>query len=161
MAAQLACSARYGASSGNVEQVLDRCRRAFVLYPWNYYFSIFAAESAYYSAGDVPADIRAVRLQQAALWCERGLMQNKYRSQLRRLKTRFLWEDSPSEAIAYWEAHTQWQYWEPYNHQTLAEYYALYGEFAKAERELKLIESFSAYEPTRKFIESEKNNWAE
>jgi hypothetical protein len=161
LAAQLACSARYGAAASNVEYVLDSCRQAYVLYPWNYYFSILAAEAAYYSAGNVPDEVRARRLQQAELWCERGLIQNQYRSQLRRLKTRFLWETSPSEAIAYWTAYTDWQYWEPYNHQTLAEYYAKYGEFEQAERELKLIAHFPAYESTRKFIESEKANWIE
>jgi len=150
-----------GASVADVEQVLDNCRRAFVLYPRNYYFSIFASELAYYKADEAKGDMRTQRIQQAELWCERGLMQNGYRSQLRRLKTRFLWERSPSEAIAYWEAHTNWQFWEPYNHETLAGLYAKYGDFGKADRELKLIEGFPSYAPTRTLIESEKKYWAE
>lgn len=161
MAARLAWNAQYGASGANVEQVLDQCRRAFVLYPWNYYFSIFASELAYYKADEVQGDSRRERLQQAQLWCERGLMQNGYRSQLRRLKTRFLWEQSPAEAIAYWESHTRWQFWEPYNHETLAGLYAKYGEFDKAGRELSLIKPFSNYDATRALIESEKTFWAE
>ena len=88
-------------------------------------------------------------------------MQNGYRSQLRRLETRLLWDRSPAEAIAYWEAHTNWQYWEPYNHETLAGLYANYGEFEKADRELKLLVNFPAYEPTRTLIENEKKIWAE
>lgn len=160
-AARLAWDARYGAASTQVEEVLDLCRRAYVLYPWNYYFSIYAAELAYYKADEVQGDLRKARLDQAQRWCERGLMQNGYRSQLRRLKTRFLWEQSPAEAIAYWEAHTRWQFWEPYNHETLAGLYAKYGEFDKAERELSLIKPFPAYEATRALIESEKTFWAE
>lgn len=160
-ASQLARKAQYGVSATNVEQVLDNCRRAYVLYPWNYYLSIFAAELAYYKVDEVKGLVRAERLRQAALWCERGLIQNGYRSQLRRLKTRLLWESAPSEAIAYWEAHTDWQYWEPYNHETLAGLYAKYGEFDKAARELELIKNFPVYEVTRTLIEQEKKFWAE
>lgn len=161
VAAQLAREARYGSASTHVEYVLDQCQRAFKLYPWNYYFSIHAAELAYYTAEQVTGELRTGRLRQSALWCERGLMQNPYRSQLRRLRTRFLWEKSPAEAIAYWEAHTRWQYWEPYNHETLAGLYAKYGEFEKAERELKLIEKFPAHAATRVMVENEKKEWGE
>jgi hypothetical protein len=156
LAARLSWNAQHGPSSTNVERVLDQCRRAYVLYPWNYYFSIYAAELAYYQADEVQGDLRKERLDQAQRWCERGLMQNGYRSQLRRLKTRFLWEQSPAAAIAYWEAHTRWQFWEPYNHETLAGLYAKYGE-----RALGLIKAFPAYEVTRALIESEKISWAE
>ena len=161
VAANLSRKAQFGVPAPDVEQVLDSCRRAFVLYPWNYYFSIFAAELAYYKAGEVNGDQQAERIRQAELWCERGLMQNCYKSQLRRLKTRFLWERSPSEAIAYWEVNTNWQYWEPYNHETLAELYAKFGEFEKASHELKLIENFPAYAATRTLIENEKKFWNE
>jgi hypothetical protein len=161
LAAHWAWKAQYGTSAPEVEQVMASCRRAFVLYPWNYYFSIFASELAYYKADEATGAQREERLHQSELWCERGLMQNRYRSQLRRLKTRFLWDNSPSEAIAYWEAHTNWQYWEPYNHETLAGLYAKYGEFDKAARELKLLVNFPAYEATRTLIESEKKIWAE
>lgn len=161
VAAALAHEARFGSSSSNVEFVRDACRRAYTLYPWNYYFSIFTAELAYYRADEVSGPLRDERLRQAEMWCERGLMQNGYRSQLRRLKTRFLWERSPAEAIAYWEAHTRWQYWEPYNHETLAGLYARYGEFDKAEQALKVIEKFPAYAETRAMVEKEKQEWGE
>lgn len=160
VAAWLSYDALYGPASTQVEHVLGRSQRAFALYPWNHYLSIHAAELAYYRADEIP-ELRAERLRQAELWCERGLMQNQYRSQLRRLKTRFLWEKSPAEAISYWEAHTRWQFWEPYNHETLAELYARYGEFEKAERELKLIEKFPSYAATRILIDNEKKEWGE
>lgn len=161
LAARLSWKAQHGSTAPDVELVLDSCRRAFVLYPWNYYLSIYAAEMAYYRADEVKGALHDERIRQAELWCGRGLMQNQYRSQLRRLKTRFLWETSPAEAIAYWEAHTNWQYWEPYNHETLAGLYAKYGEFEKAEAELKLITNFPEYKTTQTLIKSEKEIWAE
>jgi len=160
-AAHWSRKAQCGPPTRDVEQVLECCRRAFVLYRWNYYLSTFAAEWAYYKADEVGGDLKAERMRQAELWCERGLMQNGYKSQLRRLKTRFLWERSPAEAIAYWESHTHWQYWEPYNHETLAELYAKYGELDKATCELKLIENFPAYEATRAVVENERKFWTE
>ncbi len=161
VAARYSWAAQHGVGAPDVEKILESCHRAYVLYPWNYYFSIYASEMAYYRADEVKGGLRAERMRQAELWCERGLIQNGYRSQLRRLKTRFLWEHSPSEAIAYWEAHTNWQFWEPYNHETLAGLYAKYGEFDKAERELQLLKNFATYGATQTLIESEKKLWAE
>lgn len=161
VAAQLSWQAQYGAMAKDVDQVADRCQRAFALYPWNYYLSIYTAELAYYKSDEVKGELRDQRLRLAELWCDRGLMQNGYRSQLRRLKTRFLWKHTPAEAIAYWEAYTNWQFWEPYNHETLAGLYAKYGEMDKADRELKWIEAFPAYEATRTLVENEKKLWAE
>ncbi len=161
LASYWSLESQFGESRDDVDKVLEQCQRAFVLYPWNYYFSIYAAELAYYKIDEAQGELRTKRFQQAQLWCERGLMQNGFRSQLRRLQTRILWDRSPSEAIAYWEAHTKWQFWEPYNHETLAGLYAKYGDFEKANHELKLIEGFPAYEATRTLIESEKKYWAE
>ena len=161
MASRLSCRAQYGSPPAGVEQILAWCREAYALYPWNYYFSIFAAEAAYYKADEVRGDARMERLRQARLWCERALLQNGYKSQVRRLKTRFLWEESPAAAIAYWEAYTDWQFWEPYNHATLAELYARAGEPGKAEQSLKWVEGDPSYAQARETVERERQIWAD
>lgn len=161
MASWLSFRAQYGSPPATVEQVLIWCREAYSLYPQNYFFSIFSAETAYYQANEVHGDARVERLRQARLWCDRGLAQNVYKSQLRRLKTRFLWEESPMTAIAYWEAYTDWQFWEPYNHATLAELYARAGEMEKAERSLKWVEGDSSYAQVKETVEREKQVWAD
>jgi tetratricopeptide (TPR) repeat protein len=151
--------AKYGPYAGRTAPILELCQRAFTLYPWNYYFSILAAEQAYYTSGDVKGELRDERLRLARLWCDRGLTQNAWRSQLRRLHTRFLWERSPAEAIRYWKAHTAWQFWEPYNHAVLAEMYAQDGDFEEAEASLKWVAGDSSYERTRAFVSKEKAAW--
>lgn len=153
-------AAKYGRAS-DTEQVLALCRRAYVLYPANYYFSILAAEKAFYTAGLVEAGARKRRLDQAAVWCDRGLMQNGWKGQLRRLKVRFLWEQSPSEAIRFWRAFTDWQFWEPYNHAELAVMYAQVGDFASAEREMKLISGTPDGARVRQAIDKEQKEWSE
>lgn len=161
-AARLSYRAQHGFPQPDVEQILDWSQRAFSLYPYNYYLSIFAAETAYYRAGDVREAARTERLRRAQLWCDRGLEQNGYKSQLRRLKTRFLWEESPAEAIGYWEAYTDWHYWEPYNHATLAELYAKAGDFEKAGRELNVIANFPGFHAEAfRSVEKEKKLWDE
>lgn len=159
IAARLSRNAQLATPPVEVGQVLEWCRRAYALYPWNYYFSIFTAEAAYYQADRVRGDAREERLRQARVWCDRGLVQNKYKSQLRRLKTRFLWEESPAQAIAYWAAYTDWHFWEPYNHATLAELYARNGDIDQAEQELKWVERDPAYERVRKTVLAEKKSW--
>ena len=142
-----------------VDQILAWCRQAYAHYPWNYYFSIFAAETAYYRADEVWGEARTDRLRQSKIWCERGLVQNRYKSQLVRLKTRFLWEESPSSAIEYWKAYTQWQFWEPYNHATLAELYARHGDFDQADASLRWIEGDPSYPEAKKTVLREKRIW--
>jgi hypothetical protein len=162
VASHLACKAKYGLPPASVEQVLEACRKAYSLYPWNYYFTIFTAEMAYYRATDVTGEARAERLRQARFWCDRGLYQNGYKSQLRRLKTRFLWEESPLKAIEYWKAYTDWQFWEPYNHATLAELYARAGEFDPAEQSLKWVAIDPvAHKNARVAVDREKKIWEE
>ena len=159
LAARLSCRAQSSYPSVPVDQILSLCQRAYSLYPWNYYFSIFSAEAAYYQSDAVYGEARTERLRLARLWCDRGLIQNPYKSQLRRLKTRFLWEDSPAQAIAYWASHTEWQFWDPYNHATLSELYARNGDISKAEQELKWIVGDALYEPTCKTVMDEKKSW--
>lgn len=151
-------SAKYGVPRPAPERVLNLCRTAYAWYPWNYYFSIEAAEQAYRESERLSTNAVAWR-EQAKWWCGRGLAQNPYKSQLRRLQTRFLWEESPSQAIAYWTAYTDWHYWEPYNHTVLAELHAAAGEFEEAGRELELIRGFPDHADAAAAVARERQTW--
>ena len=138
---------------------LDSCRRAYNWYPWNYYFSIRAAELAYRQYEVAPTNAVDAWLGKAKWWCERGLAQNRYKSQLIRLQTRLLWPESPAAALAGWEAYTDWHYWSPYNHAVLAEYYAKAGDFEKADRQLDLIKAFPDHADAAKAVAAERQTW--
>jgi hypothetical protein len=153
--------AKYGAAAGMTEKGLQLCRLAYRWYPSNYRFSILVAEQAYYGAASLPVELRQPRLQQAQFWCERGLIQNPWKSQLRRLKTRFLLQDSPLKAVRYWKEFTDWQFWEPYNHAVLVELYSQTGEFDKAEQELKWVEGSASYAAARQFMIDQRKSWDE
>lgn len=152
-------AAKYGTPSSDPERVADLCRKAYAWYPHNYYFSILACETAYYASGGASGEIRKRRLDQAALWCDRGLRQNRFKSQLRNLKARLLWLESPSKAIRYWAAYTDWHFWSPHNHAELAEMYAKVGDWNGAERELKWIEGMSEGLRAREAVERERREW--
>lgn len=151
--------AKHDQKAGRIDIMLDRCAVAHALYPWNYYFSIMAAESAYYGSGVPNSPQWKARLQLSRCWCDRGLLQNPWKSQLRRLKTRFLWEESPRAATAYWQAHTDWQYWEPHNHAVLSEMYARMGNFSRADQELRLIADFPEAAETRRTVLQQRQEW--
>jgi len=159
MAQQYYYQAKYGKPAADTEQVLEYCKKAYALYPDNYYFSILASEKAYYMAGQAEAGLRQRRLEQSAIWCERGLVQNGMKGQLRRIKARFLWETSPSEAIRFWKAYTEWQFWEPYNHAVLAGMYAKAGDFENAERALTWTDGSPEGEEARRIVEMERKEW--
>lgn len=125
--------------------VMDLFRKAYRWYPGNYYFSIAAAELAYRKSEEGGTNAVAWR-ELSSLWCERGLAQNRHKSQLVRLRTRLLWPDAPAQAMECWAAYTDWNYWEPYNHAVLAELHAEAGNFEVADRELELIRAFPAYQ---------------
>lgn len=126
------------------ETVLALCAKAYGWAPWNYYFSIAAAELAYRQSETATTNAAAWR-RLSSLWCYRGLAQNPHKSQLVRLKTRLLWPDSPAQAIACWSVYTDWNFWEPYNHAVLAEMRAEAGDFELADRELDLIRAYPDY----------------
>lgn len=151
-------ASEFAATRPAPEARLDLCRRAYNWYPWNYYFSIRAAELAYQQYEAAPTNA-ADWLGKANWWCERGLVQNRYKSQLIRLQTRLLWPESPAAAIACWEAYTEWHYWSPYNHAVLADYYAKAGDFDKAERQLDLIKAFPEHADAAKAVAVERQNW--
>ena len=153
--------AKYGRAAENYERGLALCRRAFALYPFNYYMSIFVAERAYYSGESMSGPGAEERLWEARLWCERGLAQNRWDSQLRRLMTRFLLLESPVRAVQFWEEHTAWQFWEPYNHAVLAELYVRAGELDKAEKELFWAGGDPSVATTKELIQREREKQQE
>ncbi len=151
---------KYGSPVADTFQLLEACRKAYALYPWNYYFSILAAEAAY-SAWEQQRRHDDSWFHQASLWCERGLRQNPWKSQLRRVQARLLWRDSPREAIRVWREYTDWHFWEPYNHAVLAEMYAMAGDFPRAEAELLWTEGTVEEQNARRAVDSARQEWAE
>lgn len=151
--------AKYGKPVPAVDRLNDLCRRAYTLYPHNYYFSTLAAETAYSSAQQSEADVRRQWIQDAAVWCERGLRQNWWKSQMRRLKARLLWATSPSESIRFWKTYVDWHYWEPYNHAVLAEMYGEMGDFEMAESTLALIRDTREGDRGRMEVERLRKEW--
>jgi tetratricopeptide (TPR) repeat protein len=130
-------------------EVNTRCEDAYKFYKHNYYFSILCAEKSWYEYScSTNNDVRAKELLEiASKWCEIGLTQNKYRSQLRLLKARLLFLENPSQAIDYWKQYVEWDFWYPYNHAVLAEMYIDNGEYEKALKTLELIRNFKESEP--------------
>lgn len=131
-------------ASGYVaHEVNTRCEDAYNFYKHNYYFSILAAEKAWYEHINVSNDVKQKELLAfATKWCDIGLDQNKFRSQLRLLKARLLFKENPSQAINYWKEYVEWDFWYPYNHAFLAEMYIDNAEYEKALKTLELIRPF-------------------
>jgi tetratricopeptide (TPR) repeat protein len=148
--------AKYVNVKDDARLVLNRCEEAYDLYPRNYYFSIWAAEKAYYTSFGVDKTESQKLLAASERWCDIGLIQNPYNDQLRMLKTHLLAKDSIPDAIKYWEPCVEWQFWEPYNHAVLAELYAKSGQFEKAFDSLKWVEGSKYYAETARKI---KDAW--
>ena len=137
--------AKFGADKTNPSAILRLCDNARRLYPFNYYFCIFAAETAFYARpGDTPEEDRT-RLADAGRWCDAAMRLNPYRSQVRLLKARLLAVSSPAAAAAFWARYVDWNFWEPNNHAVLAEFYAQAGDFDKAMASLKWAKDSKYY----------------
>jgi tetratricopeptide (TPR) repeat protein len=148
--------AKYGDARGDYGQVLNRCEEAHALYPYNYYFSIWTAEKAFYTSFDVDKNEAEKRIAAAERWCDIGLAQNFHNSQLQLLKTRLIERKSLPEAIKFWEAYVEFQFWEPYNHAVLAEMYTKAGDFEKAFDSLEWTKGSKYHDETAKTI---KDAW--
>jgi hypothetical protein len=112
-----------------------RMDRAHRWYPHNVYASIWIAEKAYYTDPDRP--LTAEREASAERWCTRGLRQNRYRRELRLLRTYLLMHRDPAAALAVWRRYTEWDFWSPFNQSVLAELYARTGDFYRARQALR------------------------
>ena len=131
--------AKYGSARNNTRGILRRCETASRLYPYNYNFCVWAAETAFNDSVAREKSNTSGTADDAAYWCDRGLKLNFYNGQLRRLKTCILRENSLGEALNFWEDYVDWHFWDPYNHAVLVELYADSGDFARAAESLKLI----------------------
>lgn len=148
---------RFGDARTNVMQIVNDCSLAHELYPYNYYYCWWAAINAYNGHFDVQEPAGERLLSASKQWCDTGLELNFTNPDLRLLKTWLLERDSKQEAVRFWEAYVDWQYWEPVNHAFLAELYADVGDFESAYRELKLIRGFPEETRARAAV---KESWA-
>ncbi|MGQ9661430.1 MAG: hypothetical protein ACUVWX_03720 [Kiritimatiellia bacterium] len=150
LAQRLYHEAKYGGAAHDVDTILRHCTAAQRLYPFNYYFHIWAAENAYYRSREAAEATAQARLLEAARqWCDTGLRQNHYRSELRTLKMRLLEMESVEKAIAYWKSYLEWHFWEPYNHAVMVELYAKAGQFEQAIEEMKWVRGTRHYEEAK------------
>jgi hypothetical protein len=126
--------AKYGADRSSLLRILALCESAQRLYPFNYYFCLWAATQAC-QASDVPGQGAAHAA--ADRWCARGIALNPYNRKLQIIRARRLQGRAPRQAAAQWARYVDWQFWDPYNHSLLAELYADAGEVEQALAELE------------------------
>jgi tetratricopeptide (TPR) repeat protein len=145
--------AKYGSAKDNPDRIFSLCEKAYPVYPFNYNFCIWAAETAYYTSSEVSGNESIRRRALAERWCGTGLKSNFYKSQLRLLKTRLLAEEDLSDAIRYWEAYVDWQFWAPYNHAVLVDLYSRAGDFDKALQSLEWVKGSEYHEEARRHLQ--------
>jgi hypothetical protein len=138
--------AKYGASARDPNAIFRLCEAAHRLYPHNYYFSAWTAEQAYHGRANVTAVEAQRRLGIARYWCSIGLAENRFNSQLRLLKARLLQSESPAKAAEYWQTYVQWQFWDPYNHAVLVEFFVANGDLERAAEALKWVKGSPWYD---------------
>jgi hypothetical protein len=131
--------AKYGSARDRPLRILEVCRAAHRLYPFNYYFCAWAVEQAYHSAFTLPVDQAAARFALAEQWCATGLGLNPHKTQLRLFEARLLERESLAEATAAWEAYVDWHFWDPFNHAVLVEFYSKAGDYGKALQALEWV----------------------
>jgi hypothetical protein len=147
--------AKYVMKTCDPELRLGVLNRAYRVYPHNYWACLVAVEQAYRlaeGAGDGAPDY----FQTADMWCRRGLAQNSYKRRLRWFMSRLLRRESPQAAAEYWQAYTDWQFWEPANHAILARLYAATGDLEKAEQSLAWARGAASYASAAAAVDREK-----
>jgi hypothetical protein len=155
-AQRLYFESKYGTASDDPARIIDNCRRAYALYPFNYRFCLLAAEAAHDSAAKLTGDEAKARLALAELWCRRGIVLNPYPRGFQWLLSEFLWKQSPEFAIDTWRRYVDWDFWSPYNHSVLADMYVKAGDIARAEKELAWTKDSEYYAPTLQLIAEKK-----
>ncbi len=136
---------KYGGEQTALWQKLDKAEDVYDLYPWNYNLCIWCAEKAYYNRFEDGREQEEL-IDSAEKWCERGLDLNKFKSQLRLLKARLLARESSAEAAEYWREYVQWDFWRPYHHAVLAEFYIGAGKLWEAADELRWLQNSEYYD---------------
>ncbi len=136
---------KYGAEQTALWQKLDKAEDVYDLYPWNYNLCIWCAEHSYYNRFDDGREQEKL-IVSAGKWCDRGLDLNPFKSQLRLLKARLLARESSAEAAEYWREYVQWDFWTPYHHAVLAEFYIDAGKLWEAADELRWLQNSGYYD---------------
>ena len=155
------CSIRYGSDSEEVspEVASQACEKAHRSYPYNYYLCTWISEKAYYNRFDEEGKEIEGRRDIAGAWCARGLALNKRKSQLRLMNTRFIAEKSVPDAIAYWKEYVEWDFWDPYSHAVLVDYYVDVGDLEGATSELEWVKGSPHYkDSSRRLLEAWKQD---
>ncbi len=130
---------KYGCQATALSLKLDKAQSVYDLYSWNYNLCIWCAENAYYNRFD-SGEEQEEMVSAARKWCNRGLALNPHKSQLRLLKARLIAMKSAEEAAEYWQKYVRWDFWRPYHHAVLAEFYIEAGKFWEASGELMWLE---------------------
>ena len=139
-------SVRYGSQAKQPDAmvVAKICRRANRYYPHNYFMNIMAGEKCWYAEANGTVTREAL-VEEARWWCDEGLSQNYFSSQLRKLKTNLLELESPVAAADYWEEYVDWDFWNPDHHADLVRLQVKAGDFDKAARSLLWVEGEPRY----------------
>ncbi|MFC1497371.1 tetratricopeptide repeat protein [Verrucomicrobiota bacterium] len=142
--------ARHNSYEHNPGSIVRRCEEAYGFYPYNYYFCMLTAETAFNNRFDYNGKELPERIEVLQYWCDKGLTLNPYKRELRTLKRFVLKRESLSSAIKYWENYVEWNFWDPDNHAVLVDLYAQAGNFGRAMESLRLAEKSEHYEKVRK-----------
>lgn len=126
-------------SRGDPEWAGMVAERSYRFYPYNYYLCAWIAENFWYYRFNKSGEELSSRVTSAEIWCNRGLEQNSWKSQLRLLKVRLVARESPSAALESWKEYMDWDYWNRYNHAVLVELYARAGDFSNAMEALERV----------------------
>lgn len=151
-AQRLYYEAKYGQSNTDTRKITSLCEQAHRLYPYNYFFYIWAADHAFQKASHLKDLERKEMISSVEFLCNAGLLCNPYNGQLKLIKTHLLEERSLADAIAYWRAYVDWEFWRPYNHAVMSELYSKTEDIEKAQDELMWLKGTEYYEDTRKLL---------
>lgn len=136
VASVLYCRSRYGALATDAEKIQRACRLAHALYPFDYYACIWAGKTALHGrAGDASAR----RQDLADRWSERGVRLNPLNGELVQLRVDALFPTAPDEAVALWERHVAFAFWNRYHQVVLFRLYVRTGRLDDAEAPLYWI----------------------
>lgn len=145
--------AKYGILRDQPARALELAERAHARYPLNFYLCSWAGEVAYYGDWGADAPAAPVRRELARRWCERGLALNGWYRPLRLLEARLAADVSLPEAIRLWESYVDWQFWDPYNHAVLAEFYSRGGRYEQALEALTWVRGSPYEEAARRQVQ--------
>lgn len=114
------------------------------LYPYNYRLDAMMGQRAF-QRHQVEGGGDGAAAALARQWCDRGLRVHPWFGALVQLDTDLLLLVSARDAIARWERHVDWQFWDPYNHAYLVHLYAQDGRIAQAVAAMRWVRG-SEYE---------------